>query len=97
MATYFHGSLLSDDSNQARRTVGISQPEHGNEHLLRHRRRSRDHSDRGLFRVARLTDSIANGDGIRVDHPFWQRGALNRQGGWGLLPGPPTFVSGNRL
>jgi hypothetical protein len=63
MATYFHGSLLSDDSNQARRTVGISQPEHGNEHLLRHRRRSRDHSDRGLFRVARLTDSIANGDG----------------------------------
>jgi hypothetical protein len=24
---------------------------------------------------------------IRADHPFWQRGALNRQGGWATKPG----------
>jgi len=41
-------------------THGWHLPEHGNEHLLHHRYRSRDRSGRGLFRVTRSTDIIAN-------------------------------------
>ena len=48
---------------------GISQPEHGNEHLLHHRCGGRDNSSRRFFRPA----SIASGMTISISNEQLQR------------------------